>query len=168
MRRVIFWGVLVATLAVYLAMVLWTLPEIAARAGGLAPFDLRPFGYSVAEAQALLAALDDDTRAFYRDVQHRLDLVFPGLLALSLILLFRRLVSPVPAAVFGVVALAGAGFDWAENAAVAGLLAAEAPGEAAIAHASLMTGLKSAAVTLAGVAALAALIRAGLRRGRGV
>ncbi len=164
MRKGLVWGVALVTLAVYLAMVLWTLPALQGKAGGLMAFDLRPFGYSEAEARALLAALGPEGRAYYSGVQHRLDLVFPGLLALTLCLLFRRALPGVAGLALCAVALAGAAFDWAENAAVAGLLAAAEPTAEAIGHASRMTQAKSSLVTVALVAALALLARAGWRR----
>ena len=64
-----------ATIGLYLVMLLWSLPKIAAEAGGLTPFDMRPGGYSLAEARAFLAALSPEGTAFYLGVQHRLDMV---------------------------------------------------------------------------------------------
>jgi hypothetical protein len=164
MRRILFWTVILATGSIYLAMLLWSLPELARMAGGLRPFDMRPTGYSTAEARAFLAALDEEGRTFYRQVQHGLDFAFPGLFALSLILGFQRLASRPVAMVLSAIAIASAGFDWAENAAVAGLLATPDPTDAAIAMASRMTVMKSALVTLAMTAMLILLVRAGWRR----
>ncbi len=169
MVRVLFWLLAAATLAVYLAMVVWTLPAISAGAGGLAPFDLRPTGYTFDEAKAFLAALSPEAGALYRDVQHRLDLVFPGLLATTVYfaiaaLLPKRLgrwrfLLPLP------VALAAA-FDWAENAAVSRMLVAGADGitPGMVAEASRWSVLKAAASTIAYTALLALLLRAGFRR----
>ncbi|RMF41238.1 MAG: hypothetical protein D6754_01455, partial [Alphaproteobacteria bacterium] len=89
--RLLFWALVLATGAVYLAMVLWSLPRITEATGGLMPFDLRPTGYSLAEARAFLAALDPATTRFYLDVQHSLDLIFPALLGATLILAFIAL-----------------------------------------------------------------------------
>ncbi len=164
MRKFLFWAVVLATGAVYATMVLWSLPKIAAMAGGLPPFDLRPLGYSVAEARALLAALDDPARDFYREVQHRLDLFFPGLLALSLSLSFLRLAPRRWALALSAVVIAAAGFDYAENAAVAGLLSAPDLTDAAILMASRFTLLKSVLVTVAMVALSVLLAGAGWRR----
>lgn len=166
MRRVLFWAVVLATVAVYLLMVLWSLPKIAGMAGGLLPFDLRPMGYSVADARTFLAALDDPARAFYRVVQHRLDLFFPGLLALSLILSFLRLAPRPLALALSAVVIAAAGFDHAENAAVAGLLSTQEPTDAAIRTASCLTVLKSGFATIGLVAGLGLLLRAGWSRWR--
>lgn len=163
---ILLWCIAAVTLAVYLAMVLWSLPRIADWAGGLAPFDMRPFGYTPAEARAFLAALPEEGRVFYRDVQHRLDLAFPGLMALSLVLAFRRLAPGVTGLALGLLALAGAGFDYAESAAVSGLLSGE-PTDTDLVAASRLTLAKSVATTLALSALLILLVRAGLRRWRG-
>lgn len=162
----LFWCVVAAALAVYLVMVLWSLPKIASWANGLAPFDMRPLGYSPGDARAFLAALPVEGREFYLNVQHRLDLVYPGLMALSLVLAFRRLAPVRLSIVLGVFAIAGAGFDYAENAAVAGLLSGD-PTDAALVAASRLTLAKSACTTLALSALLILLARAGLRRWRG-
>jgi hypothetical protein len=52
-----FWTLFAITIAVYLTMVLWSLPHLREMAGGLAAFDLRPTGYSPAEAKAVVSAL---------------------------------------------------------------------------------------------------------------
>lgn len=162
----LLWCVVAVTLAVYLVMVLWSLPRIADWAGGLAPFDMRPLGYSPEEARAFLAALPEEGRAFYLNVQHRLDLAYPGLLALSLVLAFRRLAPGALGLALGIVAVTGAGFDYAENAAVTRLLGAD-PTDAALVSASRLTLAKSVCATLALSGLLILLVRAGLRRWRG-
>ena len=164
-RPILLWFVIAAVLAVYLVMVVWSLPKIAAMADGLPAFDMRPLGYTLAEARSFLAALSPEGRAFYTGVQHRLDLVFPGLLALMFLFLFRRLAPGWPGQALSLIALAGAAFDWAENAAVAGLLARE-PTDETLVLASRLTLLKSACTTLAMTTLLILLARAGLRRWR--
>ena len=174
MGRVLLWLLAAATLAVYLIMVAWTLPMISAGAGGLAPFDLRPTGYTFDEAKAFLSALTPDASAFYRDVQHRLDLFFPGLLGVTVYFAIAgllparlgrwRFVLPLP------VALAAL-FDWAENAAVSRMLAAGAEGitPELVAEASRWSVLKAGASTIAYTALLALLVFKGvvwLRRRR--
>ena len=75
-----FWISFIFATGVYLSMVFWSLPFIAGQAGGLAPFDMRPTGYSVTEARAFTQALTEEGRAFYLDVQHKLDFAYPALL----------------------------------------------------------------------------------------
>lgn len=82
--RALYWSVLAAALLLYAVILLWSLPTISATAGGLATFDTRPAGYGFAEARTFLAALTPAGRDLYLSVQHRLDLVFPPLMALAL------------------------------------------------------------------------------------
>ncbi|MDU8926002.1 hypothetical protein RXV86_01255 [Alisedimentitalea sp. MJ-SS2] len=120
--RILYVFLTIATAALYLVMVLWSLPEITIEADGLMPFDLRPFGYSPQEAEAFLNALSDEGRVFYAETQHRLDMVFPLLLmawgAWTVWLLY-----PAPINwLFIALAVLGCVFDLGENRAVAGLL----------------------------------------------
>ncbi|KEO56433.1 hypothetical protein [Thioclava pacifica] len=150
MRRAQVAFVLLAALtgAVYLAMTLVTLPHLREAAGGLAPFDLRPGGYSAAQARAFLDALDAPARQYYLSVQQRLDLVFPALEAVTLIFAFRALATGWLAVGLSVMAGLGAVFDYLENHAVAALLRADTVTDDMIVRASGWTVLKSVAVTL--------------------
>jgi hypothetical protein len=131
MRKWAFWILAGATLALYLAIVLWSLPTVTAEAGGLTPFDLRPGGYSFEEARAFLAALTPEGVAFYDQVQHRLDIFFPALIALTL---YFAIAALLPRSLGGwrfvlaTPALLLAPFDWLENAAVGEMLHAGAEG----------------------------------------
>ncbi|MDA5095520.1 hypothetical protein O2N63_15630 [Aliiroseovarius sp. KMU-50] len=138
-------------IVVYLAMVLWSLPIISGDAGGLMPFDLRPGGYSYDEAQEFLSALGPQGRTHYLGPQHWLDLFYPGLMALSLVLAYLILFARKWAVLFSAVAVLAAVFDWAENSAVAEMLNAGVDGvsESLVGWASVLTILKSGAVTLA-------------------
>jgi hypothetical protein len=168
MARVLFWLLAAATLGIYLAMVGWTLPAITIAAGGEPPFDLRPAGYGFEEAHAFLAALGNDGIAFYRDVQHRLDLVFPGLLAATLWFALAALMPVRTVAgrlVLAAVVLPVAAFDWLENAGVSAMLAAGAEGltPKMVADASRWTVAKSLASTLVLSLLLLLLVRGGWR-----
>ncbi|MGB5560007.1 MAG: hypothetical protein WBN04_18590 [Paracoccaceae bacterium] len=152
--RAAFWIVFAATLAVYAVMVFWTLPVIAAAAGGLAPFDMRPSGYSEPQARAFLASLSPDGRSIYLTLQHKLDLAYPALLAatliMSLVWLFPQL-SRIARVALCALPVAGAIFDYIENAKVAAMLRAS-PGDVTaqqIELASRATILKSGYTTLA-------------------
>src|SRR5262249_46841707 len=74
---------LIVSFAVWGIMAFRTVAYLRRVAGGLAPFDLRPFGYTVDEARALLHALSDIGRRYYADVQLQLDTASPALYALS-------------------------------------------------------------------------------------
>ena len=147
----LFWAVVVATLAVYAAMLGWSIPAISDAAGGRAVFDMLPAGYSYAEAQAFLAALSPEGADFYLRVQHRLDLIYPALLAISTGWAMVRLaphwrwrpallLAPIPGTVF----------DYLENRAVAAMLSAGADGltPEMVAQASRFSQLKAIFSTL--------------------
>ncbi|MBL9046521.1 MAG: hypothetical protein JNK34_04315 [Tabrizicola sp.] len=118
---------------------------------------MRPLGYTPDEARAFLAALSAPGRVFYQTVQHRLDLAFPGLLALSLSLAYSRLAPRRLAQALTAIVIAAACLDWAENAAVARLLGAVAPEDAMILAASRLTAMKSLCAAV-GIAALLGLL----------
>ena len=147
----LFWAVVFATVAVYAVMLGWSIPAISDAAGGRAVFDILPAGYSYAEAQAFLAALSPDGADFYLRVQHRLDLIYPALLAIStgwaMVRLAPRwrwrlalLLAPIPGMVF----------DYLENRAVAAMLSAGADGltPEMVAQASRYSQLKAIFSTL--------------------
>lgn len=155
-----FWLVFAATLAVYATMLIWILPSIMEAAGGLAPFDMRPLGYSYDEASEFLTALSDDGRSLYLDVQHWLDLFYPALLAATLVLATVLLTAPgwlrwalvVPA-------LLGMVFDYLENFAVGRMLETAADNLAAelVSEASRWTVLKSGFTTVSMVTVIGLL-----------
>lgn len=164
-----FWAVFALMLLVYLAMVLWSLPAISADANGLMPFDLRPMGYSAEDARLFLSALGEAGQSQYLGWQHKLDTVYPALMALSLALAYFLLFPKKWASAFSALAVLAAVFDWGENHAVADMLRSGAAHltEEAVAHASNMTQMKSATVTLALVLLLVGLAKLGWSRRKG-
>ena len=126
---------LIVSFALWGVMVFWTLAYLRRTAGGLAPFDLRPFGYTPEEARKLLYALSGIGRAYYADVQLQLDTAFPALYALSRGLLLLWLTAPgrtaarplpLPARLaLLLLPLATAWFDYFENEGIAAMLAAD-------------------------------------------
>lgn len=157
---------LLAAGLIWLAMTYRTFPELHRLSGGLQPFDLRLTGYGPQEASTYLEALGAEGRQYYLTAQQRLDLFFPALLALTLVGALVRLVSGPVLWLLVAAALAGAGFDYLENAAVRGMLIGGTVGDLAIA-ASRWTVLKGLGfgLAIAGLALL--LLRAGWRRIRG-
>ena len=125
---------LLVSLALWGVMMFWTLAYLRRTAGGLAPFDLRPFGYTPEEARALLYALSSVGRAYYAEVQLQLDTAFPALYALSrgLLLLWvtapgRTATRPLPLLArlaLLILPVVTAGFDYFENEGIAAMLAA--------------------------------------------
>jgi hypothetical protein len=60
-----------------------TLAHLQALAGGDAPFDIRPLGYSYKEARSFLDAIGEQGRAYYLHPQLILDTVYPPFYAVS-------------------------------------------------------------------------------------
>jgi hypothetical protein len=161
MKQRLFWGLVALTVVVYALMLAWSLPIIAAAAGGLSPFDVRPGGYTFTDATAFLAALTPDGARFYAEIQQRLDIVYPALISATLFFAIAFL-TPLrggwqwaPA----LLALPVAMFDYFENHAVAMMLEAGMTGltAAMVESASQWTVLKSIATTVA-MLMLAALL----------
>jgi hypothetical protein len=170
--RAAYIGLFALCLAVYLAIVLWSLPFIAGAAGGLTPFDLRPTGYGFADAKAFLTALSPEGLARYAGAQRLLDLLYPPLLALVLAIPLWLFSARLPGAVrLALVALTVLGmlFDLLENYRVAGMLAAGPDRVTAdmVAAASRATVIKSAATGAAMVVLLGLLVWRGVQRWRG-
>lgn len=164
-----FRAVFALMLLVYLTMVLWSLPIILSDANGLMPFDLSPSGYTTEEARAFLSALSKDGQAHYLGVQHKLDTLYPGLMALSLILAYHLLFAKTWAVGFSALAVLAAVFDWSENSAVADLLRLGAEGidEEVVSVAALFTMLKSGFVTVALTILLVGVVGMMWRRWKG-
>jgi len=125
---------LVLSIAIWAVMVFWTLAYLRRISGGLDPFDLRPFGYTVEEARAFLTALSQIGRDYYADVQLQLDTIYPAVYALSRALLLlwltipgRTADKPLPRPARGVLMalpIAAAVFDYLENEGIAAMLIA--------------------------------------------
>ena len=78
-RILLFWC---AAMLVYFLMVYGSLADIG-RITGVSAFDMRPTGYSYADALALISALGEKGRRVYLMMQIPLDTVYPALLAIS-------------------------------------------------------------------------------------
>lgn len=172
MKRWGFWALAAVMVAVYLVIVLWSLPIISAEAGGLKPFDLRPTGYSLAEAQTFLAALSEAGYAQYQGPQRWLDTAYPLLLAAVLMWAMWRLTDGQPDWMRLVLALlitGGASFDFLENLWVAQLLAAGPDGvvQSMVDRASSATVQKSMLTTVALFGMVGLLVRKWRARRRG-
>lgn len=170
MRRalsILFWTSFASAAAIYIVMVLWTLPAISQAAGGLRPFDTRPGGYTLPEAQAFLTALTPEGRSLYLDVQQRLDLAYPLLLATALA---SGMVMLAPTALgrarwlLAILPVPGAAFDYLENLMVGGMLRLNKIDAEGVGVASLFTLLKSAFTSLAMTVFLALAVYAAVRR----
>ena len=78
-RILLFWC---AAMVVYFLMVFGSLADIE-RKTGVRAFDMRPTGYTYADALALISALGEEGRRVYLTMQIPLDTVYPALLAIS-------------------------------------------------------------------------------------
>ncbi len=95
-------------------------------------------------------------------MQQRLDTVYPALLALVLVFSFRKLAPGKPGLVLVGLAIVAAVFDYVENLAVRSMLLAEVVTDAMAQWASAMTIAKSTCTTVALLALLILLGRAGI------
>lgn len=165
---------LALSIVLFFSMIWGPLAELRRIAGGLAPFDMRPGGYDLADARALLAALGEEGRAYYANTQLEVDTLYPLTYALSRGLLLLWLASPGRAssggfcnrvkAAFLVASTAACLFDWAENQGIAAMLASGTEvSPATVARASACTVAKSAASTVTECLCLA-LLASGLWR----
>lgn len=152
MMKIVNWGLPLATVLFYGLLVGWFGPMV--DAGGLPPFDLRPLGYDLADAQAFLATLTPAGKAAYLGPVRIVDSVFPVLMMLTFVLAVRRMgwAAMIPAVLYG-------GLDLAENRAVAGILTSGIAEPEAVHAASLLTQAKFAAFALAALLALWSLIQ---------
>ena len=78
-RILLFWC---AAMLIYILMVFGSLADIE-RIAGIRAFDMRPTGYSFADALALISALGEEGRRVYLTRQVPLDTVYPALLAIA-------------------------------------------------------------------------------------
>lgn len=84
--KVIF-ALFVLTMAVYMAMLSYSIPAVSAFAPDLPIFDLSPTGYSFGYANELLDALGVEGRDLYLSIQLPLDFIYPGLFSVTYSLL---------------------------------------------------------------------------------
>ena len=164
-----FWLVASIAAALYAIMIIWSLPKISAEAAGLLAFDLRPGGYDFEEARTFIRQLSTEGNAFYRKVQHRLDIAFPFFQALATGWA-TFLLSPANWGNwrFGlaIVAVPGMVFDFLENIHVAAMLIAGADGisEKLVERASFYSQMKAGSVTVALILLLAMIVYWFVRR----
>lgn len=76
-------ALLVGNGALWAVMFFGTLAHLQALAGGAAPFDIRPLGYSYEEARAFLEAIGEQGRAYYLRPELILDTLYPPFYAVS-------------------------------------------------------------------------------------
>ena len=144
----------IVTQVVYLIMVLVTLPHLRDVSGGMDAFDMLPGGYSFADATRFLTALGAEGRSYYLGRQIPLDLLYPGLFAISYALVWKWLLAKATGlpgmlgAVMYLPLFAGLA-DYAENAGIiAMLITFPDVSEMLVAMASTFTIIKAASSSL--------------------
>ena len=166
---------LVVNLGLYAVMMFGTLAHLSGMAEGAEPFDLRPMGYGVGDARALLALLGEEGRAYYARVQLALDTVYPATYAISrgLLIWWLTAAGRIGPRALGVhwralmliAPVAAAGFDHLENARIAAMLAAGTSVDATlVGAASRATQIKSAFTVVTEVLVLVLAFRFWRRR----
>ncbi len=149
------WACFVIAMAIYVTMLVVTLPTLSNMANGLPAFDMRTFGYSVDQANEYLQALSEEGRRYYIDRQLVLDIFYPPLLSLTIFgaamwgWSHTRLDSKLATPASAVISLAITLFDYAENISVYFMLTAADVPDGLIEAASLMTISKSSFTILA-------------------
>lgn len=153
---------------IYLVMVLGTLKHLTDLAVVL-PFDLRPAGYSQADAAVLLEALGEAGRQYYLTRQIPLDTLYPSLLALTLISTLRwravRFGPTLMTRTGGPLAILAAAFDYLENLGISTMLLTGPESDPSLINAtSTATIMKSASTSVAILAVITTLIPIWLQR----
>ncbi len=153
---------------IYLVMVLGPLRYLSDLALVL-PFDLRPAGYSQADAALLLEALGEAGRQYYLTRQIPLDTLYPALLALTLISALRwraaKFGPTLMTRIGGHFAILAAAFDYLENLGISLMLLAGPASDPSLINAtSTATILKSALTSVAILTVITTLIPIWLRR----
>ncbi|WP_170607611.1 hypothetical protein [Ruegeria arenilitoris] len=167
-RILLFWC---AAVLVYCLMVFGSLADIE-RITGVRAFDMRPTGYSFADALALISALGEEGRRVYLLMQIPLDTVYPALLAISSASSLYWLSQSFGATArwyraVAVVAYLAAIADYAENGLIVWMLnAGLGVPEALVIAASLASVSKSILSTVVFTILLIALAEFAIRRMR--
>jgi hypothetical protein len=144
----------IITTAVYLVMLLGTIPRVQSFAPSMRLFDLSPAGYSHEQAISLLESLGPEGRKVYLFPQLALDFVYPGLFAISysltLIWVFTKRVRPGSKFFYLALLPVMAGFfDYAENILIIQMIGKyPVVTENLVSAASAFTLLKSALTTV--------------------
>lgn len=152
----VLWLIPLACLMSLLVLIFHLAPLLSAQTANGIPFDLRPLGYSVAEARAYLAGFTPAGTALYLGPIRLTDTLFPVLLTatLWLPLIGRGQLWFLPALAYGL-------SDLGENLATARLLNIGTQVQAeAVALASGFTQAKFLTLTIAVLLALYALVQA--------
>ncbi|MCB1120910.1 MAG: hypothetical protein KJT03_05140 [Verrucomicrobiae bacterium] len=153
----------ILTSAVYLLMLLVTIPSVQQYAPDIPLFDMSPSGYDYGQAMSLLKLLGEEGRSAYRFPQLAVDLVYPGLFAVTYAMIltwaFRKRVRLRSKIFYVTILPVTAGlFDYAENILIFLMLSVYPHvAKGLVAASSIFTILKSVFTTLSLLLVLLAL-----------
>lgn len=115
-----------ATQVVYGTMLLFSIPHVLRYSNGLKILDLIPGGYSSSYVKGLLDVLGTEGRAVYLWQQIPLDMLYPGLFAISYSLLlgylFKKLSTGASVSRLAVLPLFSGLFDYLENIGIISMI----------------------------------------------
>lgn len=161
---------LAAAMIVYAFMMTVTIPTVTREAHGLPVFDLRPGGYSLADARTLLGTMTDQGKWYYAHVQIPTDFLYPPLLGFfgvfALAWLRRRVRFPK---LLILLPLGATLFDWLENVAILFMLSGNldprvvAAASAFTVSKSVFTSIFMTALLVIGIVALIKAVIGGRR-----
>lgn len=122
--RSLYWLLLATTVGFFVVLSFWYVPKLTVVVNGavLRPFDLLLFGYTPQDAKLYLSALSPEQIEMYKDQMLAIDRIFPVLYASTWIIALSKVNKGVWGWVFSVAILAGAVFDYLENAAFTQML----------------------------------------------
>ena len=118
---------IIATNIIYALMLTFTIPMVINLSNGMKILDMMPSGYSVEYVNALLQALGTEGRNAYLFKQLPLDMVYPGLFAITYCLLMGYLLDKLgklegPLFYFCWIPLFSGLFDYVENVGIITIL----------------------------------------------
>lgn len=93
-RTVFHW--LILTNVIYAGLLLGTIPDVMRFSDGKALLDMRPLGYNPEEVRDLLTTLGNEGRSRYLYTQIPLDMLYPGLFAITYSLLMVFILRQFP------------------------------------------------------------------------
>lgn len=139
-----------AATCIYFVMINITLKHIETLTG-LIPFDMRPGGYSLEQANALLNALGAEGNRYYLTRQIPLDLIYPALMAITLISILKWLAAKHVARILtniGVwLSLGAAVADYLENAGIVMMILNWPEPQTYLVHAASTASIAKAGLT---------------------
>jgi len=159
----------ILTIIVYLTMILITIPKVMAYGSGMPLLDMMPLGYDMAYVNDLFNALGSKGRVAYLHTQIPIDMLYPGLFAISYCLVLGFFLNKLdklktPLVVLCLLPFVVAAMDYAENIGIIFMLK-EFPtiSTSNVTIISYFSLLKSTATTLYFVILIGSLLTLGIK-----